>query len=34
VMSAKQEATRERRLGTLITCSSRSRPIGPLARRP
>lgn len=32
VMSAKQEATRLRRLATLIAQSARSRPIGPLKR--
>jgi uncharacterized protein YdeI (YjbR/CyaY-like superfamily) len=32
VMSAKQEATRERRLDTLIECSARGAPVGPLDR--
>lgn len=34
VMSAKQEATRQRRLEQLIACSARGLPIGPLARKP
>lgn len=34
VMSAKREATRERRLETLITCSARGRTIPPLTRTP
>jgi uncharacterized protein YdeI (YjbR/CyaY-like superfamily) len=33
VMSAKQEATRQRRLEQLIACSERQRPIAPLARK-
>ncbi len=32
VESAKQEATRLRRLATLITCSAAARPVGPLDR--
>ncbi len=32
VMSAKQEETRQRRLGQLIACSEQQRPIGPLQR--
>jgi uncharacterized protein YdeI (YjbR/CyaY-like superfamily) len=34
VMSAKQDATRQRRLAQLIECCARQRPIGPLARKP
>jgi uncharacterized protein YdeI (YjbR/CyaY-like superfamily) len=33
VMSAKQEATRQRRLEQLIACSGQQRPIAPLARK-
>jgi uncharacterized protein YdeI (YjbR/CyaY-like superfamily) len=34
VMSAKQEATRQRRIEQLIACSAQGRPIAPLARKP
>ncbi len=34
VMSAKQEATREKRFGVLLACSSAGEPVPPLRRRP